>query len=158
MEDDGLFPLTERRCGTCGETRPIEMFYVEYEKRRAVRRGSRQYVMCRICIREKNQRRLAKRYEILDQIKTDAGCADCGIRDTEHPEIYDFDHLPGVEKVASVATFLTRGTVEDMLAEVAKCEVVCSNCHRIRTRRLRVAGSFGKDRGAEPGRKFGGWR
>jgi ferredoxin len=148
-EQPGLFDVTDRRCGSCGTVRPIDMFYLAYEKRRGAKRGGRALGSCRICIREKNQRRLAPRYEILDRIKTEAGCADCGIRDTEHPEIYDFDHLPEFHKVNPVAWFLTHGTIEDMLAEVAKCEVVCSNCHRIRTRRLRVSNSFGIDRGPQ---------
>jgi hypothetical protein len=120
-EQPGLFDVTDRRCGSCGTVRPIDMFYLAYEKRRGAKRGGRALGSCRICIREKNQRRLAPRYEILDRIKTEAGCADCGIRDTEHPEIYDFDHLPEFHKVNPVAWFLTHGTIEDMLAEVAKC-------------------------------------
>lgn len=152
--NEGLFPLTDRKCRGCGIVRPIEMFYVAAEQRASTKRRSRIRIECRECVRQKNTRRLAARYAILDKIKTDAGCADCGIRDVEHPEIYDFDHLPGVEKVGSVSRYLTKGTVEEMMTEVAKCEVVCANCHRIRTRRDRVAASFGIDRGPETSRRF----
>lgn len=147
--DDGLFPLAERRCGTCRQVRPIGDFYSGAEQRRTEKRGGRALLSCRSCVRAKNQARLAPRYAILDRIKTEAGCADCGLRDVEHPEIYDFDHLPGFEKRGTVASFLTRGTIEEMLEEVAKCEVVCANCHRVRTRRLRPAASFGVDRGPQ---------
>jgi len=62
-------------------------------------------------------------------IKVAAGCADCGY--SAHPAALDFDHVRG-EKLFHIA----RGggypweTVEE---EMAKCEVVCANCHRIRT-------------------------
>lgn len=55
-------------------------------------------------------------------------CADCGVRFPY--QAMDFDHLPGYEKVANVSAI---GRMEALLEEVSKCEVVCSNCHRIRT-------------------------
>ena len=71
-----------------------------------------------------------RRREMLNKIKTDAGCADCGYN--TYPEALDFDHLPGFEKRASVG-ILWSGKLETLLAEIAKCEVVCANCHRHRT-------------------------
>jgi hypothetical protein len=62
--------------------------------------------------------------------KLEHGCADCGYN--KHPAALDFDHLPGVVKVRDVKSGLQFGW-EGLLAEVAKCEVVCANCHRIRT-------------------------
>lgn len=122
-----------RRCGRCRVVRPVEMFYVDLERRESVRRGRRITMPCRVCQLEKNDAWRADRQAMVDRIKLEAGCADCGIR-SEHPEIYDFDHLPGELKVARISTLLTKGTIEDLLAEIAKCEVVCANCHRIRTR------------------------
>lgn len=64
-------------------------------------------------------------------VKLQAGCADCGFRG--HPRALDFDHVRGV-KVSGVAQLcLTAATWEDVEAEIAKCEVVCSTCHRVRT-------------------------
>ena len=37
-------------------------------------------------------------------------------------------------KAGNVAAFLSKGTLDDLRAEIAKCEVVCANCHRIRTK------------------------
>ena len=46
----------------------------------------------------------------------------------------DFDHLEGEEKVLNVAAMVGRGwALQRILDEIAKCEVVCSNCHRERT-------------------------
>jgi hypothetical protein len=68
-------------------------------------------------------------------IKVERGCVDCGYNG--HPAALDFDHLPGAVKVKSVS--LMWGYAWDkVLAEIAKCEVVCSNCHRIRTAERRA--------------------
>jgi hypothetical protein len=46
----------------------------------------------------------------------------------------DFDHRPGETKSFDVATGAGQGYGEKrMLAEIAKCELVCANCHRVRT-------------------------
>lgn len=63
---------------------------------------------------------------------------DCGQR---HPPcVMDFDHVRG-EKVAGISTTKMMGvSVAVLEEEIAKCDVVCSNCHRIRTF-VRKAGS-----------------
>ena len=65
-------------------------------------------------------------------------CSDCG---GEYPPyLMDFDHVTG-DKLDDICGMRMR-TVEreTILAEIAKCEVVCANCHRARTpmRRLGV--------------------
>jgi hypothetical protein len=72
----------------------------------------------------------AANIEFVKQLKLSLGCADCGYR--EHAVALDFDHLPGTEKKRDIARSV-RGTRGALLREIAKCEVVCSNCHRIRT-------------------------
>jgi hypothetical protein len=67
----------------------------------------------------------------INEIKLERGCADCGYR--AHPAALDFDHLPGSEKRHPVAWLISRNRLEDALAEIEKCEVVCANCHRVRT-------------------------
>lgn len=120
------------------------MFYVDLEARKSAKLGYDWQHHCRECQRQVGLDRRRPRVEYADRVKIEAGCADCGIR-SPHPEIYDFDHLPGVEKRKSVAQLLTSGSFEDFKAEIQKCEVVCANCHRIRTRQ-RPAATFGKSR------------
>ena len=58
-------------------------------------------------------------------------CMDCG--GSFPPECMDFDHRPGEDKwhnVASLANF----SIKRVMVEVAKCDLVCANCHRIRTK------------------------
>jgi len=57
-------------------------------------------------------------------------CADCG--GTFSSVCMDFDHQG--DKTAAIAKMVSDGRSLDMIeAEIAKCEIVCSNCHRIRT-------------------------
>ena len=53
----------------------------------------------------------------------------------------DFDHVRGT-KQANVAELINTLSKKRIDEEIAKCEVVCSNCHRIRThiRKMRKAG------------------
>jgi hypothetical protein len=44
----------------------------------------------------------------------------------------DFDHRDPSTKVRAV-TRMINGSIERMLAEAAKCDIVCANCHRLRT-------------------------
>jgi hypothetical protein len=45
----------------------------------------------------------------------------------------DFDHVRG-EKQSNVASLVGMSASEERLrAEIAKCDVVCANCHRERT-------------------------
>lgn len=65
-------------------------------------------------------------------IKERTPCADCG--HCFHHIAMDFDHLPGHKKLFSISTMVMKTvSFERIDAEIAKCEVVCSNCHRIRT-------------------------
>lgn len=66
-------------------------------------------------------------------------CADCGGRFP--PCAMDFDHRPGETKAFNVAS-ITTGTRDKILSEIAKCDLVCSNCHRIRTYNRRIAAAL----------------
>lgn len=154
--DDTLFdvePALERRCHRCGVYRPLSDFYIKAEQRMAARTGRAVQKQCRLCQREINNARKAPRRAILDELKIAAGgCADCGIFKPDHPEIYDFDHRPGTVKVLNVARFATKHSMDELMTEIPKCDVVCSNCHRIRTQSREHKG-FGRDRGDETGKR-----
>ena len=63
----------------------------------------------------------------LDSVKLERGCVDCGYR--EHPAALDFDHV-GDDKTLLVSSCKSRAQAD---AEIAKCEVRCANCHRVKT-------------------------
>lgn len=67
-------------------------------------------------------------------------CADCGGR--FDPVCMDFDHRPGETKKNDVSKMLDR--VDAMIAEIAKCDLVCANCHRLRTKKRMAEHEAGK--------------
>ena len=70
---------------------------------------------------------------ILDELKSQP-CTDCDGR--FDPVCMDFDHVTGV-KLFNVSSGSTSYKLEKVLEEVAKCEIVCANCHRLRTKMRR---------------------
>jgi hypothetical protein len=44
-----------------------------------------------------------------------------------------WDHRPGFEKLGDISADFWGRSREDVLAEIAKCDLVCANCHTIRT-------------------------
>jgi hypothetical protein len=65
----------------------------------------------------------------LVEIKQASGCVDCG--ENNHI-VLDFDHLR--DKKYNISRMIHDGfSWKAILKEIKKCEVVCANCHRIRT-------------------------
>ena len=82
-----------------------------------------------------------KRQRVANEAKNKP-CADCGI---EYPYwVMDFDHRPGTAKVVNVARMVASGSMERLLQEIAKCDVVCANCHRTRTHQRGYHGTIQK--------------
>jgi 5-methylcytosine-specific restriction endonuclease McrA len=82
--------------------------------------------------RGRRQRQITR--DILRRAK-DRPCLDCGERFP--PEAMDFDHVKGTK--VRVVSQLVNFPVVRLLAEIEKCELVCANCHRIRSARRLIA-------------------
>lgn len=67
----------------------------------------------------------------LREQKTDKACMDCGVVYPSY--VMDFDHRDPALKVGEVNQVIKRGSWQALRDEVAKCDLVCANCHRIRT-------------------------
>jgi hypothetical protein len=76
-------------------------------------------------------RRRKKRLLAVLQAAKDKPCADCGIKNILY--VMDFDHgdVRGIR--GAMNRFIRSRSLQTALEEIAKCEVVCSNCHRERT-------------------------
>lgn len=69
-----------------------------------------------------------RRRQVLNDAK-DRPCADCG---TQYPSyVMQFDHLDGDDKLFTIGDL--NASLEEIIAEITKCEVVCANCHAERT-------------------------
>lgn len=79
----------------------------------------------------KSQRSLTKEKKRLIGIAKNVPCADCNGR--FELVCMDFDHVRG-SKTNDVSRMVYRSfSIETLMSEMEKCEVVCANCHRIRT-------------------------
>jgi len=88
----------------------------EYHKKAIRARSTRYHNSLKVWIRE---------------IKSSNPCTDCGV--TYPWYVMDFDHVLG-KKINDVSLMVTnRVSKQKIQEEIDKCEVVCSNCHRIRT-------------------------
>lgn len=74
--------------------------------------------------------RLAIRH-FVQEIKENTPCKDCGIRYPYY--VMDFDHLDGSLKLNDINYLASTGRISALKKEIVKCEVVCANCHRLRT-------------------------
>lgn len=83
----------------------------------------------------RQQRKRRSRVQAFIQDQKKRPCADCG--GTFHPDAMEFDHVPGRGgKLFNLAR--GRASLRAAQAEIEKCDVVCSNCHRVRTAKRRT--------------------
>lgn len=66
----------------------------------------------------------------IQDIKGKTPCMDCKANYPYY--VMDFDHVRG-RKHKNVAELIPTLSKKKIDEEIAKCEIVCSNCHRIRT-------------------------
>lgn len=128
-----------KQCTKCKETKDES----EFNKKKGRKDGLSSH--CKTCSRKltnesyakkpdyyranilKRRRRIKK---ILDKIKTESPCCDC--KNNYPPYVMDFDHLDSSKKEFGISNAWNL-SFDRLMEEVKKCEVVCSNCHRIRT-------------------------
>lgn len=146
MELDLDVPKT---CARCRRQLPLREFPLRRKD------GTKRYGHCRSCKAayqrqwyERNRARhianvavirrrtAAEHRTIVNQAKA-TPCTDCGL--TYPPYVMDFDHVRG-RKLGEIGRMKGKVTTATLRAEIAKCDVVCSNCHRIRTHRRRISG------------------
>lgn len=128
-----------KRCSKCKNKKPHSDFHTN------VKRSDGLQTLCITCMRVRNReyynenkaehklRRDKATQTLVDEIrilKEAAPCKDCG---NKYPHyVMDFDHVND-DKVGNISRLAHDGRREAVLKEIAKCELVCSNCHRVRT-------------------------
>ena len=129
-----------KACPRCDTIKPLADFYRD----RARRDGHTVY--CKACWpRVTRPRGADKKYERkrrnaqMDLIRTAKSrpCTDCGR--TYPYYVMDFDHVRGAKAFAIGHANGGGYSTTRVIEEMAKCDVVCSNCHRIRTHQRRYA-------------------
>lgn len=79
---------------------------------------------------QRSQKRRTEIRKMVAKIKENSGCVDC--KQNFPYFVLDFDHVRGT-KVDGIARMIMWNSIEDIHAEIEKCDIVCANCHRIRT-------------------------
>ena len=81
-------------------------------------------------LKESNERRKKYLANLINSAKSNP-CSDCG---NSYPTVcMDFDHVNGKKEFSIARAIGDRLSLDRILLEIEKCELVCSNCHRIRT-------------------------
>ena len=116
-----------KECKRCKEVKPLEHFDIYEYKAVAI---------CKPCRRERNREYYIDRrtdikawlYDYLSQ----NNCVDCNESD---PMRLEFDHRGGKTFDIGKVLIGKSKTLDIVKTEVAKCDVRCANCHKVKTHR-----------------------
>lgn len=81
--------------------------------------------------RENDRNRHAALRRKINLLKMERPCYDCG--GVFPPNCMDWDHLPQFEKRFEIGPKIASRGFDAVIDEINKCQLVCSNCHRLRT-------------------------
>lgn len=102
------------------------MPYKDPEKQRAAQAAH--YVAHKDRYRESSRNFKDRRNQIVNAAK-DRPCNKCGVK--YPPRVMDFHHSDPKTKLHGIGDLIRRGTQKALLEEIAKCEILCANCHRL---------------------------
>lgn len=110
-------------CNTCGEVKPL----TEFHKDRNLKLGFMS--SCKSCAFEKRKAHVQLRVDMLNTIKTEAGCYFCKRAEAC---VLDFHHRDPEQKEDMVSRLAYNcATIQRIMKEVNKCVVLCACCHRL---------------------------
>jgi len=113
-----------KKCNKCN----IEKSLDHYAKRKESKDGYN--VICKQCVGDyykSNKQQVFNKRKWFYDIKAELKCERCGF---SHPAALDFHHKDPSKKSFGISANKHVGK-EKILEEIKKCEVLCSNCHRI---------------------------
>lgn len=133
--------MEEKFCNGCQESKSLDCF---------AKKGKGLQARCKSCqnlyhkqhyvdnIEEYKDRAKKRNQQVTESIRLyireqkDKPCQDC---EKKYPYyVMDFDHHPEEEKLYNIANMARERLSLDLVKkEISKCDIVCSNCHRIRT-------------------------
>lgn len=137
-----ISPNLLKRCSTCKENKSVEYFGKSASSKDGLRG------ICKPCRKiesktlyaawtdEQRQNHYLKgklrKQAVQDEVfayLTANPCVDCNEKDIV---VLEFDHVRGI-KEDNVSSLIVSQNREAIWKEIAKCDVVCANCHRRRT-------------------------
>lgn len=128
-----------KQCSTCKENLAVEHFHKNKSK------ADGRHHCCKQCQRNyyrkhyasnkeqylaRNKRTRKRRQARMLQQKANTPCSDCG--GTFHPFIMEYDHRDPSTKNFSIGS-IHKNAGRKLAEELEKCDLVCANCHKMRT-------------------------
>lgn len=98
------------------------------DKNKHKKASHQSYLRNKTVIRARNLRDKKRKREYIQKLKS-VPCMDC--KNSFNPVAMDFDHREGSDKKMNVS-MLCNYSWDRLLKEIEKCDIICSNCHRIR--------------------------
>lgn len=77
-----------------------------------------------------NKKIKLRNYQFIWKYLLNNPCIDCG---EKNPIVLEFDHRDRSDKINSISAMSGNASIKNLVTEIAKCDVRCCNCHRIRT-------------------------
>lgn len=131
-----------KQCTTCKQFLPLELFANNKIKKDG------KHNQCKPCKKIYNKSYYPKTKQIYAESRAqrrdqhrkdnqeamlaylmDKSCVDCGMSDMR---VLEFDHVRGVKNF-NIGNAISQQSWSIIEQEIEKCEIVCANCHRIRT-------------------------
>ncbi len=130
-----------RKCNKCSESKCEEFFHIKNKKLSNTCKSCHNLYMRAYYSKNKSKHKGLVRSSKRKYIKTvdnlifkekDKPCMDCGIK--YHPFVMDFNHRDPSSKAYLISAMGNRGSsLLKIKEEIDKCDLVCANCHRMRT-------------------------
>lgn len=120
------------------ELRKLGMLYKDIAREVGCSKGTVAYYCGTGQVEMNTKRQAAKRGKLRGwflELKESLKCIRC---DESRHWVLDFHHRDPTEKEASVSRVLRGGSKQRVLDEIAKCDVLCANCHRDEHYKLQV--------------------
>ena len=104
---------------------------------RATRNGSRP----RAPRQPPSVRKADRKNWLIDQKVARVACMDCLKKvERDNTFVFDFDHRDPKQKLFAISEYLHTYTIDRLLHEMDKCDLICANCHRVRTNAQQKSG------------------
>jgi len=115
-----------RVCRQCNIEGPTDTFASA-----GIKNGKKYYrYLCKSCYHRSKQPRKDDLKQFVLNIKKDSGCSICGFSDYR---ALQFHHIIAETKHRAVSDMVAHGfSKEKILEEIAKCIIICANCHQIK--------------------------
>ncbi len=115
-------------CRICSENKPAEDYrFINGYSRNAFYH----LTICKVCQNKKKRGKRQDMYRWADSIKEELGCKECS---NDNPVVLEFDHVDPNDKKMGISNMIADCYSRNVIRlEMMKCQIMCANCHRIRT-------------------------